>query len=450
MTTAAREYTVHLRKCTTAAGIKHAPQDRLVNSTVKRIIVKAGRRGGKTVGIAKRAVKRFLQGRRQLYTAPTSEQTDAFWFEVTRALREPIDAGVFTCNKSERFIELPGTKQRIKAKTAWNADMMRGDACDDLYMDEFQLTAEDAWDEVGAPMLLDGNGDACFIFTPPSLRSAGISKARDPRHASKLFKKAQSDTTGMWEAIHFTSHDNPFISHEALQLITQDMSLESYRREIMAQDDEIETSWLVHAKFNESLCKVKRFTIPLNWDVYSGHDFGSANPACLFLARVKLLIPPGAPPYMRQGDIVAFREYAPGAGFSMVQHVERFKELVTGYTVRRSRGGNLTTEDEIRQGYTRSGWSILPPGLERKNSQIDRMIQIEENNKLFIFEDLWMTLSQMSNCMWKLSNENKPTNEIADEAKWHLLACLRHILSDSDFRPEAVIDSTKSRINWGM
>ncbi len=414
---------------------RHLPQLQMVNSKAKRLIVKAGRRGGKTVALAIKAINALRDGRRVLYTAPTSEQADKFWYEIKRALAEPIQAGFYRSNESERFVEREHTENRIRAKTAWNADTLRGDYADLLLFDEFQLTNEDAWDEVGAPMLLDNNGDAVFVFTPPSLKSEGISKARDPRHASKLFTKAQADTTGLWETLHFTSYDNPFISREALSIIAQDMSLEAYRREIMAEDDEIETSWLVHARFNEGLCKIKRFTIPFNWDIFSGHDFGSANPAALFLARVKLPLPPGAPAHLRQGDLIVFEEYEPGAGFSMVQHVQRFKELTTGYTVRRSRGGNLTTEDEIRQGYTRTGWLILPPALEKKNSQIDRVVSLEENNVLYIFDDLWMTLAEISNCLWKLDRDNKPTNEINNEATFHLFAALRSIASDNDFQP---------------
>lgn len=434
MTTATREYTIHLRN-----PEKHMPQKQMVESTSKRLIVKAGRRGGKTVGFAIRAVKRFLQGRRQLYAAPTNEQTDTFWFEVTRSLAEPIQAGIYHKNETERFIELPGTKQRLKAKTAWNANTLRGDYADDLYLDEFQLMAEDTWNEVGAPMLLDNNGDAVLIFTPPSLKSAGVSKARDPRHASKLFKKAQEDTTGLWEAIHFTSLENPFISREALQIVTGDMSMDSYRREIMAQDDEIELSWLVYHKFNEALCKIPRFSIPKEWLVYSGHDFGSANPAALFLTRVKLPLPQGAPAYMRYNDLVFFKEYCPGGGFSIAQHRDRFKEITAGYTVEKSVGGNVTSEDEIRQGYAAHGWPITAPKITRVNAQLDRVIGLMELNKVFIFDDLWMTLVQIANCMWELDDENKPTNKIADEKKYHLLAAMRYILSD--FTPETVVSN---------
>ena len=125
-------------------------------------------------------------------------------------------------------------------------------------------------------------------------------------------------------------------------------------------------------------------------------------------------------------------------GRAFFQHIERFKEMVAGYTVRRSRGGNLTTEEEIRQGYRNAGWDVQPPSLDKKNSQIDRLIAVEENSKLYIFEDLWQILAEISNCMWKLDENNQPMNEIDNEAMYHLTACLRYILSDKDFAPETV------------
>jgi len=398
----------------------------LVNSQSKRIVVKAGRRGGKTVGIAKRAVMRFVRlRRRQLYAAPTNEQTDTFWFEVNKALRDLIDAGVYKVNQTERSIEFPGTKQRLKAKTAWNANTLRGDYADDLYLDEFQLMNEDTWDEVGAPMLLDNNGDAMFVFTPPSLVAQGVSKARDPRHASKLFARAQADTTGLWQTIHFASMENPFISAEALAGIARDMSRDSYRREILAQDDEIQASWLVYSNFKERICKIPRFPIPASWLVCVGHDFGAANPAAVFLAEN-----PGT------GEFFAFKEYLPGAGLSTAQHVEKFQEIAKGLNVIKRVGGNVTSEDEIRQGYTAHGWPIIAPKLARVGPQIDRVKGMMELNKVFIFDDLVNLLTEVFNCMWKLDTQNQPTDAIADEQRYHLLAALRYVASD--FTPETV------------
>jgi phage terminase large subunit-like protein len=225
--------TIHLRR-------PHAEQVRFIDSTAKRKIIRAGRRSGKTVGVAILAVKYFLAGRRVLYAAPTSEQLHRFWHEVTRALQEAIEAGVFYKNESLQIIEVPGTEQRIRAKTAWNADTLRGDYADLLILDEWQLMDEDAWEIVGAPMLLDNNGDVVFVYTPPSLRSRSASKARDPRHASKMFKMASADRDGRWETFHFASAANPHISHEALKELSLDMTSLSYAQEILAEDlDEV-------------------------------------------------------------------------------------------------------------------------------------------------------------------------------------------------------------------
>src|SRR5512146_2035753 len=187
------EYKVHLPR-------PHDKQRAFIDSQAKRKIIRAGRRGGKTVGMSICAVQKFLEGKRVLYAAPTAEQIGRFWTTVVRALDEPIRAKVFNKNETEHVIELPNTEQRIRAKTAWNADTLRGDYADVLIIDEWQLMNEEAWEVVGAPMLLDNNGDAVFIYTPPSLHSRSASKARHPQHAAKLYKKAAQDATGRWAA----------------------------------------------------------------------------------------------------------------------------------------------------------------------------------------------------------------------------------------------------------
>ncbi|OGW44464.1 MAG: hypothetical protein A2Y66_01855 [Nitrospirae bacterium RBG_13_41_22] len=217
----------------------HAKQESFIKSLAQRIIIRAGRRFGKTVGIAIYVVEQYLAGKRILYAAPTIEQVSRFWATVTRALEEPIKAGVFRKNESEHFIEVPGTEQRIKAKTAWNADSLRGDYADILILDEWQLVNEDAWELVGAPMMLDTNGKAVFIYTPPSLKSRSVSKANDPQHAAKMFKKykeLQDSGNTRYAAFHFTSKDNPHLSQDALNEISGDMTSLGYRMEILAED----------------------------------------------------------------------------------------------------------------------------------------------------------------------------------------------------------------------
>jgi hypothetical protein len=223
-----RQVTVHLRT-------PHSKQQPFIDSTAKRKILRAGRRSGKTTGIAIPAVKAFLAGKRVLYATPTQEQVSKFWFEVKRALREPIDAGIFTKNETNHVIELPGTEQRIRAKTAWDSDTMRGDYADYLIFDEYQDMKEEVWNLVGAPMLLDNNGDAVFIYT----------SKQGNKHSKELFNRAKADTTGRWATFIFTSFDNPHISRVAIDELAADMTQLAYRAEILAEeiDDDPAALW---------------------------------------------------------------------------------------------------------------------------------------------------------------------------------------------------------------
>ncbi len=204
----------------------HRFQRLIRNSKAKRKVVRSGRRGGKTVTAAIVAAEDFLQGRRVLYATPTQDQVEKFWHEITQTFQEPIEQGIFYKNETRHLIEVPGTEIRIRAKTAYNANTLRGDYADKLILDEYQLMSEDAWNLVGAPMLLDNDGDALFIFT----------KRLGRHHTDELYKKAELDKTGRWEVFTFSSFENPHISKDALADISGDMSQMGYRAEILSED----------------------------------------------------------------------------------------------------------------------------------------------------------------------------------------------------------------------
>lgn len=214
----------------------HPKQRDFIYHPAKRKVCRAGRRSGKTTGIAIFAVIKLLEGRRILYATPTQEQIEKFWWEVTTALTPILDAGIYRKNETKKYI-VPSrgkSEARIKAKTAWNANTLRGDYADLLILDEYQQMDPDAWKRVGAPMLLDNDGDAVFIYTSEERAI----------HASELYKRAEAlqkeaEENGevpRWAVFHFTSNDNPHLSETALAEITQDMSDLDYRLEILAED----------------------------------------------------------------------------------------------------------------------------------------------------------------------------------------------------------------------
>lgn len=217
----------------------HEKQEIFVNSKLKRKIIRAGRRSGKTTGVSGLSVERFCGPagtNRVLYAVPTTDQLNRWWHEVVIALAEPLEFGVFKKYETDHIIEFPGTEQRLRGKTAWNANTMRGDYADLAILDEMQLMSEEALDDVILPMLIDNNGDLVLVYTPPSLRTRSISKAVDKRFAAKLFKKFENDPR--WLCLHFTSYDNPFVSQEGILEVSGDMTELAVRQEIMAEDIE--------------------------------------------------------------------------------------------------------------------------------------------------------------------------------------------------------------------
>ena len=201
----------------------HDIQGEFIYSPAKRKVIVAGRRGGKTTGVSMLAAEMAMDGRRILEAAPTADQTDAFWEAVLAYFDDPIQRGVIRKSVTKRLLELPNGG-RIRCKTAFDADTLRGDYADLLILDEYEMMKSSAWDQVGAPMLLDNDGDAVFIGTPMRRN-----------HFYGLYTRAVVDETGGWGAWHFTSHQNPHLSEAALAEITADMTEEAYKQEILAQ-----------------------------------------------------------------------------------------------------------------------------------------------------------------------------------------------------------------------
>lgn len=203
----------------------HAGQLRIRSHPAKRKVLILGRRWGKTTLASDEAVVRMMDGRRILYAAPQAEQTEAFWLGITRALAAFITAGHVYKNETRRVLEgkIAGWGA-IRARTAHNADALRGDHADLLILDEWPLMDPAAWSEVGAPMLLDNNGDAWFIGTP-----------KRKNHGYAFYMRGLQDEGGRWASFTGPSHENPHLSREALDELTGDMTEDMIQQEIHAQ-----------------------------------------------------------------------------------------------------------------------------------------------------------------------------------------------------------------------
>ncbi len=190
---------------------------------------------------------------------------------------------------------------------------------------------------------------------------------------------------------------------------------------------------LVYSNFDEKVCLIPRMEIPLTWPVYVGHDFGDANPAALFYAGN-----PGT------GEFWAFAEYLPKDNPSTYAQVQEFKRITAGRNVLKRIGGSHQ-EGASRRDYTAQGWLISEPREDLTNqpkAQRKRVLGLHALNKVIVFSDLIEYKKEKFSFAYE-KKEDVLTDNIANEARFHLMACERYILSD--FTPETVIKGTARR-----
>lgn len=124
-------------------------------------------------------------------------------------------------------------------------------------------------------MLLDNNGDAVFIGTP-----------KRKNHFFQLYTRGLGDLTGRWSAWHFTSHDNPYLSPEALAEITEDMTEEAYQQEILAEFLDNEGAVFrnikacMHAPLNPDPMEHARHRIVMGLDWGKQNDYTAMSIGC--------------------------------------------------------------------------------------------------------------------------------------------------------------------------
>jgi hypothetical protein len=197
-------------------------QKEIEDCPAKGKVVLAGRRFGKTTLFAKNAVGWLLRGEKTIEAAPVTKQTTAFWRKCKHYLAPLIEDGVCRKWETERILEMGSGY--IQAQTAHDEDTLRGDWTNHLLLDEYAYMKPGAWEVVGAPMLLDADGDVMFAFTP-----------NHRNHAFLLYQQALADETGYWQTFHGTSYDNPRLKPYVIDRLKASMTEQMIRQEIYAE-----------------------------------------------------------------------------------------------------------------------------------------------------------------------------------------------------------------------
>lgn len=190
---------------------------------------------------------------------------------------------------------------------------------------------------------------------------------------------------------------------------------------------------MIYDSFNESISKKDRIDIPKDWPVYIGHDFGPIHTSALWYAQEP-----------STGYLWLYRTYLSQEKTTAAAHVEKWKELSVGENIRKRVGGAVGSADEgWREAYRGADWPIAEPLTRDVEVGIDRVYGWHKTNRLFIFNDLFDYLNEKMSYSRKLDDQYRPTEEIKDKSRFHLMDGERYILSD--FTPVDVIEEDSDK-----
>lgn len=204
----------------------HSKQREIITSNARFKVIRAGRRGGKTSLEVEDMSFDAVNGndRNIIYLAPTQIQARSIVWEMLKKrlheIGEPnesrLEMRVPTIKGGHSTIFLAGWENRenFRGRQAYKVVFDETDTMRDFFI---------GWQEIFRPALLDTGGKAVFIGTP---------KKENP-NLRRLEKLVEEDKD--YEAFHFTSHDNPYISVEELEKTKEELDQNTYRQEILAE-----------------------------------------------------------------------------------------------------------------------------------------------------------------------------------------------------------------------
>ena len=205
----------------------HNKQKEVVRSIARFKIIRAGRRGGKTILEEETCSYKAVSTNDQniLYLAPTQKQARSIVWEEFKRRLSPINA-IF--NESRLEIKVPTQEGgcSIIYVGGWeNRENYRGMKFHHITFDELD-TLKDffiGWQEIFRPALTDTAGTADFIGTPKS----------ESRNLSRMEKVAENDAD--YECFHFTSYDNPHVEDKEIDKAKEELAFDTFKQEYLAE-----------------------------------------------------------------------------------------------------------------------------------------------------------------------------------------------------------------------
>lgn len=207
----------------------HSDGQKAIILSSARDIVLAGRRWGKTHAGTQRLLKGASSNSGGLYwwvgLSWKAASMNAAWKQLIK-YHEQVCRTFNLVPKEHRSMQkyelyFPN-ESIIQMRTAENPESLAGEAVDGVVFDEFTMARESVWTEQLAPTLMTTDGWAMLIGVPKSMN-----------WGARLWNKAR-ELKG-WNPWHFTTYDNPYIKKSVIDELSESMTEQMVRQEIMAE-----------------------------------------------------------------------------------------------------------------------------------------------------------------------------------------------------------------------
>jgi hypothetical protein len=170
----------------------------------------------------------------------------------------------------------------------------------------------------------------------------------------------------------------------------------------------------IYSSFDQFKHTCPRFEIPKGWTRYVGVDFGGVNMAGVFFAEEP-----------ETDTLYCYKTYLQG-DCTIEEHV---KNMLDGEVGKPIAYGGAKSEDQWRKEFSKNGLPLRSPAVSEVEIGIARVFAQHRLNKIIYFDDLKDMLREKVMYKRVKGEDGKPTKEIEDKSKFHLLDCERYIIS---------------------
>ena len=252
------------------AGITlHKYQDKLIDCKQQFILALSGVQGGKTtigaIWLCKKIFDAYSSGKRGdwLIAAPTEKILQQSTLHKFKDII-PSDWGVW--REQKKCFEL-SWGDRIFVRSTEHPEHLEGMTLLGAWLDEAGQMKSQVWTYIQARVAIN-RGQVLMTTTPYALNWLF-------REVMKRAKEGDKD----FALISWSSLDNPAFPKEEFERAKLTMPTALFERRYLGKFTRLEG--LVYPDFDIDTHVVERFTIPDNWEIFGGMDFGHTNPTCI-------------------------------------------------------------------------------------------------------------------------------------------------------------------------